>query len=1066
MSSKSKGGKKSSKNTSNKTQPKITDFINKQPTTSLSDFVGSSSETNQMEDEDIGQSFTSMLGSFSDSKTDNHGSLFETNISNSLNRMNTSHEMDVNDNDLGDILNTLLPASSDVHLFIEKRLEEHKDDMPQNIDQLETLDIGKFINGTLNDQNTNGSSSSDSNQVQTAMQICNIFRDPETQNSSELLKKATSSLLQQQNQNDSEDDDDTRSVASSVTDIRASQNADFNEIYGPGDEGGDYEYLDDILKGMLKRKKRREKGTKVKKTRKKKEDSIPKEVKEMIGEANLQYIYREFTKAVQILLEVIRVCPNIAEPYHTLGLIYEELGNMDKAIEFYLIAGLLMPTDPDFWRRLTELSIAHNKLTLAAYCLKRTILIDPKNYNARIKQCELYMKMNQPHRAISGYKSLLKQFPGDLPVVVSLAKIYYELKQVFNAINLLENTISADEQNADYTVINMLSELYMNEGWFNKAVQLIEKISLKQNIPIDLFPFDITSKYAMSQTYLGKLDKVEHLFKEILGSSSEVYGDLFFNIAEMYYVVNEYRRALEVYQLLTQSENYNKPSIWLRIAESYKSLKEYEESIRYGEIVLESLPDNVEARILLSEVYKEMGDTEKAIQVLESSGNEMFKKDLSSLRSNFNIFDNEAEKEPEENQESGDEESEGEESDEEQGKDPDFNPELEQSDEDDFNLPDDIEEDKSQPGEQNRTEKVKDIRIMVKKAWILHSTGQHEEFIKTALPVVLSILDLDQENPEWLTLGKRKKRIILNYDIGLKRQRKKIVDQAKEDGWTWTEALNAMGDYNLYTFIVTLCKTLAYSQRNEECLEILSVLLLNSRSTRKKLTFKTSEEKQRKKQHLRYLFVAVSYNSGFYKRAYNALRPIISEKPYSIPLLNLFNKITTRVGNILANHGFLLRLLDKHPQSVPLMLLVGHNCAMSGSHKLAIGEYFRAYRFMPNEPIISLCLGLSYLNLVMNRRTANRHLHVMQAFTFFYRYFELREGSQEAHFNLARAYHQLRLYHLATPYYKKVLEISDSNQINPDEDLKCEAAYNLSLIYRESGNLTLVEYLVDKYLSV
>jgi general transcription factor 3C polypeptide 3 (transcription factor C subunit 4) len=49
----------------------------------------------------------------------------------------------------------------------------------------------------------------------------------------------------------------------------------------------------------------------------------------------------------------------------------------------------------------------------------------------------------------------------------------------------------------------------------------------------------------------------------------------------------------------------------------------------------------------------------------------------------------------------------------------------------------------------------------------------------------------------------------------------------------------------------------------------------------------------------------------------------------------------------------------------------------------------------------------------------------MQGFTFLFRYHELAEASCDANFNLARAFHQVGLTHLATPYYEKVLEQSE-----------------------------------------
>lgn len=134
--------------------------------------------------------------------------------------------------------------------------------------------------------------------------------------------------------------------------------------------------------------------------------------------------------------------------------------------------------------------------------------------------------------------------------------------------------------------------------------------------------------------------------------------------------------------------------------------------------------------------------------------------------------------------------------------------------------------------------------------------------------------------------------------------------------------------------------------------------------------------------------------------------------------------------------------------------------------------------------MISLCIGLTYLaqvlllqqqhrilslsltlpapylpfiypHQVMNRRLPERHYMVCQAFTFLYQYHHLREGDspQEAAFNLARAFHQLGLAHLAVPYYEKALSMQapDDYPTRAIYDLKREAAYNLSQIYKASG---------------
>jgi general transcription factor 3C polypeptide 3 (transcription factor C subunit 4) len=185
----------------------------------------------------------------------------------------------------------------------------------------------------------------------------------------------------------------------------------------------------------------------------------------------------------------------------------------------------------------------------------------------------------------------------------------------------------------------------------------------------------------------------------------------------------------------------------------------------------------------------------------------------------------------------------------------------------------------------------------------------------------------------------------------------------------------------------------------------------------------------------------------------------------------------------------------------------------------------RAYALCPKEPLISLLLGVTYLNRAVQRITDNRHLQIVQGFTFLYKYFELRQSlqyAQEAEYNLGRAFQSLSKYlpfyligivrnslpvslsidltNLAVPYYERALvlpshkmvqevgeeavmrghtvdELLESvydwevphiwHDIEDDEtDLRPEAAYNLHLIYVTSGTPGLAQMLMLKYCSI
>ncbi|XP_065641144.1 general transcription factor 3C polypeptide 3-like [Hydra vulgaris] len=81
-----------------------------------------------------------------------------------------------------------------------------------------------------------------------------------------------------------------------------------------------------------------------------------------------------------------------------------------------------------------------------------------------------------------------------------------------------------------------------------------------------------------------------------------------------------------------------------------------------------------------------------------------------------------------------------------------------------------------------------------------------------------------------------------------------------------------------------------------------------------------------------------------------------------------------------------------------------------------------------------------------------------------FQYMSLRKENQESHYNMGRAFHQIGLVHFATFYYNKALEFpmhnekeSNKAEYHPFIDLHREAACNLAMIYKASGNIELAK---------
>ncbi|PSR75307.1 hypothetical protein BD289DRAFT_197730 [Coniella lustricola] len=130
---------------------------------------------------------------------------------------------------------------------------------------------------------------------------------------------------------------------------------------------------------------------------------------------------------------------------------------------------------------------------------------------------------------------------------------------------------------------------------------------------------------------------------------------------------------------------------------------------------------------------------------------------------------------------------------------------------------------------------------------------------------------------------------------------------------------------------------------------------------------------------------------------------------------------------------------------VTLLMLYGHILLTSTSYTYALNYFLRAAALDPTNPMVNLSTGLAYVHYAMKRQVENRQFILAQGFHYLFAYHTARleagtcsSGSKgdkngndsdgvligrlEAHYNLARCYHLLGIYHLAAKFYGAVLK--------------------------------------------
>ncbi|KAL5843128.1 hypothetical protein ACOSQ4_009086 [Xanthoceras sorbifolium] len=807
-----------------------------------------------------------------------------------------------------------------------------------------------------------------------------------------------------------------------------------------------YEFMEAIKYGGFRRKSRklnntrgRRKGTKNKRN---------PQITRLLGEATLHYANGRFEQAISVLKEVVRVAPNLPDSYQMLGLVYKELGDNRKAFDSHVMAAIVTRNDSSLWKQLFAWSVEKGETAQAKYCLCKAVGADPKDVGLRFHLASFYVELEDYLRAAESYEKIQKLCPDDVNAIKAGAKLYLKCGQVERSTGILEEYLKEHPSEADLSVLDLLLAILMQNDAHEKALHLIGHAHMVYFSGKEL-PLKLKIKAGICYLRLGNMEKAEIYFAVLQRENAYDHADLFTEVADSFMSLEHYNSALKYYCMLEANAGTDSGYLHLKMAECYLSLKERGQAIMFFYKALHTFEDNIDARLTLASLLLEVAREDEATALLSPP------KSLNSVDQNS---------------------------------------------------------DKSNPWWLNE-------KIIMKRCHIYRAKGMPGDFVDTIFPLVRESLCVEALRQK-VKVKKRLTRSILNIraDISntktdsilcgirpiasksdlLKASRAKKLLQKKEKlkqekkaladaaGFDWHSddsdnespqqvhleppLPNILKDEDHQYIIIDLCKALISLQRYKEASDIIDLSL---KVAYIKLPFEKKEE-------LRALGAQMAYNSTDPKHGFDSARYILHQHPYSLAAWNCYYKVISRLGKNNSKHYKFLRYIrSKHKDCVPPTIISGHQFTVASHHQDAARDYLEAYRLLPDDPLINLCVATALINLALGFRLQNKHQCIAQGLAFLYNNLRICENSQEALYNIARACHHVGLVSLAASYYEKVLAMKEKDypiprhpNKNPDLvgeresgycDLRREAAYNLHLIYRKSGAIDLARQLLKDY---
>lgn len=721
---------------------------------------------------------------------------------------------------------------------------------------------------------------------------------------------------------------------------------------------------------------------------------LPAALQGLMGEANLRYARGQNDLAEKVCLEIIRQVPLAPEPFLTLAQIHDS--NPEKYLQFSLIAAHLNPADSEQWIRIAQFCIEQNDIKRAINCYTKAIKFNPKDIDLRLKRIELLESIGDEKMAFRCWYSLVFIIPNEqgeflLQTAKMVTERFIKSKQFTKALEVMSYTYRKIPDLLQNEDLNQLFELLILNNEFK---QVIDMLCMHTDLQVTFNPnnhcgtiidqvkipklmiLDFRSKLIVCLIHLKAFHLIELLINNIFTHINVAdAGDCYLDIAEALMKMEQYSFAIRLLEPLLKSKNYSLAAVWLRHADCYRAIGDYDKAIISYAKVVSMAPQHFDARLTLSALLKKQGRDGEALRALE----------------------------------------------------------------------------------QNLESDIINPCVLYERCFMLKRIGNIEQYINvTMLLISRHCIRLRNTYEMFVVTHTSKWSNKLQLIRENRRARKEPIEDEGGPDFVWTSE-NQPTVEEEFNLLKSVLQTL---------LEMQNVILMQrfaftSLSSRRFGMCYTREM---------YFFALLSCifnrdaNFGFVLIKEHLIKHLKNHR-----LWNLFNIIIQFTDSNCRYSRFLNRLIDRSTNSIdewPKILRANY-WIVSGTYKYALNDYMRF--FAKNKTaLVTLLIGITYMSIAQQKYTTKKHMLISQSISFFAKYAKLRESEayNEIQYNLGRLHHQFGMCQIAVHYYKQVLNFSnDLIKNNPKHlSLQREAAYNLHLIYKKSGNRELARRILIDYI--
>ena len=315
----------------------------------------------------------------------------------------------------------------------------------------------------------------------------------------------------------------------------------------------------------------------------------------------------DYEKAIELLNQIIKSKSDRAPAYFELAKIYNAKSKKEKALDFINHAVELNPKNK--WYLNFKIHLTH-QLRLFDECENAYLLrqkLFPSNTDYDVELSDFYVFRKKYHKALKIQNKIEEKVGVSHDINFNKFLIYKGLDEYEKCEREIKKLITTFPGNSDYYI--HYADFKFQYGEDSLALKIYDQ-------GLEVIPNDPNILNELAQYYHNnhQIEKAKKLYQEIIQNRR-------FELSEKRNILNKFRRLVEfnselygftksIMMLAAEQHPYD-PSINLIIADFTYDSKDYKESTRYYQRVIDSKPNDYNAWIQLVTSFYNISEYEK-----------------------------------------------------------------------------------------------------------------------------------------------------------------------------------------------------------------------------------------------------------------------------------------------------------------------------------------------------------------------------------------------------------------------------------------------------------------------